>query len=91
MKNIFIILFFFVSCNMFAQTKVEDVVKKDSILAMKYNMVTEGSVKQGFRYIPSDKKYSCPVFLDEKGFLYYVSVNNNYLKFITLDKNTPID
>ena len=76
---------------MVAQIKVEDVVKKDSVLTMKYNMVTESSVKQGLRYVPSDKKYNCPVFLDEKGFLYYVSINNNYLKFIILDKNTPVD
>ena len=91
MKNILIALLMFVSCNMFAQIKVEDIVKKDSVLTMKYNMVTGGSIKQGLRYVPSDKKYNCPVFLDEKGFLYYVSINNNYLEFITLDGNTPVD
>lgn len=91
MKNIITILILFISCNLFAQTKIEDIIKKDSMLTMKYNMVTEGSVKYGLRYVPADKKYNCPVFLDEKGFLYYVCIVNQNLKFITLDKNTPID
>ena len=76
-------MFFTIIC--FSQTKcfTEALVKQDSILTIKYNYAVENCEKSIARYRDQTGQ-SCPVFVDEQGFVFYVRVQKGKLEFIDL-------
>lgn len=61
----------------------EAVVKSDSILTRLYYPAIEGCEKSIARYRERNGQ-SCPVFIDEQGFVFYVRVVNKKLEFVDL-------
>lgn len=92
MKKIrFITLLMFAAFQMNAQTiQTESLIKGDSILTLHFRVNVEGCIKVRPRYV-NEYRQSCPVFLDEKGFLFYICLFNNHLEYVTLDENVEID
>ena len=92
MKNLIILFFLIVfSTQLSAQTtKFENLIESDSLHTLYYNLNIEGCIKVQPRYI-NEFNQNCPIFLDEKGYLFYMWLNNNVLEYVVLDKNIEID
>jgi len=85
MKNIITILLLLISSFVTAQIGyfTEAIIKSDSILSTLYYSATEGCEKSIGRYREKNGQ-SCPVFIDEQGFVFYVRVSNKRLEFVDL-------
>jgi len=49
-----------------------------------YDNVTEGCQKTQIRIV--DNNLSCPVFIDENGWMFFISIVDSCLQYITIDK-----
>lgn len=75
MKNILVILFFFISYNMFAQSvKVEDIIKDDSLHQVYFKVYTDECTKSSVRYTKNN--ISCPIYWDKVNYYAF------YINFI---------
>ena len=64
--------------------QVENNIALTGFQKLCYDNVTEGCVKQKVRIV--DNNLSCPVFIDEEGWMFFISIVDSCLQYITIDK-----
>jgi len=82
-----LLLFIFICCSnlCFGQyCKVED-IKLDSVQMISWNIYTEGCQKLQYRYV-TQEKCSCPIYLDEQGFFFFLTIKDGFVYTEVLEK-----
>ena len=91
MKKILLLLLMF-PCITFAQKqlcnpqnvmRVENIIKQDSIKLVLFNCITEECEKMPFNMCVDQQ--SCPVFIDNEGFIFLIKLSDGYLTVIDWD------
>jgi hypothetical protein len=86
MKKIFTILLVCLSFYLNAQKssiKVEEVIAKDSLKTVLYTSIIEGYTKAKMNLRVDHQ--SCPVFIDEEGFMFFIKLEDNYIAIVEID------
>jgi hypothetical protein len=86
MKKIFIILLVCLSFYLNAQKssiKVEEVIAKDSLKTVLYTSIIEGYTKARVNWRIDHQ--SCPVFIDEEGFMFFIKLEDNCIAIVEID------
>lgn len=63
--------------------QVEKVIFNDSLKTVIYNSITEGCKKLPIKMRVENK--ACPVFIDEEGFMFFITIDNGYIAIVDID------
>lgn len=86
MKKIFTVLLVCLSFCINAQKssiKVEEVIAKDSLKTVLYTSIIEGYTKAKMNLRVDHQ--SCPVFIDEEGFMFFIKIEDNCIAIVEID------
>lgn len=67
--------------------KVEQIIAQDSLKTVLYNNLIEGYEKSSARIVIKSNKtqQSCPVFLDEEGFMFLIKIEDTFICIVDID------
>jgi len=87
MKKLIIAILICMTTVLYSQSvlpQVESNIALTEFQKLCYDNVTEGCQKIQIRIV--DNNLSCPVFIDENGWTFFITMINNKLQYITVDR-----